>query len=82
MADPTVDKTDTNSLDVIDIVENVSRSSVYRIYLDKDIDEPSNYRSICNVLNKATEKDVVRIIINTPGGWVWSAIELCNYLQK
>lgn len=81
MADPIVDRTDTNSLDVIDVSENVSRSSVYRIYLDKDIDEPSNYRSICNVLNKASEKDTVRIVLNTTGGYNSSMFEICHYLQ-
>jgi len=82
MADPTVDKIEANSQDIIDISENITRSSVYRIYIDKDIEEPSNYRSVCNILNKATEKDVVRLIINTPGGYVWSGVEICNYLQK
>lgn len=82
MADPIADKMDTNSSDVIDVIENIIRSNIYRIYIDKDIDEPFNYRSICNVLNKASEKDIIRLIINTPGGYISSGIEICNYLQR
>ena len=43
-------------------------SSKYEFNLDEDIKEPSYYRTLIEVLNNATEQDLVVLNINSGGG--------------
>ena len=57
---------------------NYSVSSIvhnkFEFNLDEDIKEPSYYRNLIEVLNNATEQDLVVLNINSGGGMLDSAI--------
>ena len=46
------------------------------------IEDPCNYAHACDVLNRATDKDAVLIIINSPGGHVSSSIAICASIDN
>jgi len=56
--------------------------TVYDIILDEDIREPSYYRDAFHVLRTASEQDLVRININSPGGMLSSAIAYRNAIKE
>ena len=59
---------------------NYSVSSIvhnkFEFNLDEYIKEPSYYRSLIEVLNNATEQDLVVLNINSGGGMLDSAISI------
>ena len=65
---------------------NYSVSSVvhnkFEFNLDEDIKEPSYYRSLIEVLNNATEQDLVVLNINSGGGMLDSAISIIDALRN
>ena len=76
------------SLDLFQHTEqlNYSASSVvhnkFEFNLDEDIKEPSYYRSLIEVLNNATEQDLVVLNINSGGGHLDSAISIIDALRN
>ena len=76
------------SLDLVQHNEqlNYSVSSVvhnkFEFNLDEDIKEPSYYRSLIEVLNNATEQDLVVLNINSGGGMLDSAISIIDALRN
>ena len=76
------------SLDLFQHTEqlNYSASSVvhnkFEFNLDEDIKEPSYYRSLIEVLNNATEQDLVVLNINSGGGQLDSAISIIDALRN
>lgn len=56
--------------------------TVYDILLDEPIEEPKYYRDAFHVLRTASEMDMVRIIINSPGGLLSSAIAFRNAIAE
>ena len=76
------------SLDLFQHTEqlNYSVSSVvhnkFEFNLDEDIKEPSYYRSLIEVLNNATEQDLVVLNINSGGGMLDSAISIIDALRN
>ena len=76
------------SLDLFQHTEqlNYSASSVvhnkFEFNLDEDIKEPSYYRSLIEVLNNATEQDLVVLNINSGGGNLDSAISIIDALRN
>jgi len=56
-------------------------SMKYEFYLDQEIVEPSYYRSLINVLNGASENDLVIININSGGGMLDSPISIMEALK-
>ena len=65
---------------------NYSVSSIvhnkFEFNLDEDIKEPSYYRSLIEVLNNATEQDLVVLNINSGGGMLDSAISIIDALRN
>jgi ATP-dependent protease ClpP protease subunit len=65
---------------------NYSVSSVvhnkFEFNLDEDIKEPSYYRNLIEVLNNATEQDLVVLNINSGGGMLDSAISIIDALRN
>lgn len=65
---------------------NYSMSSIvhnkYEFNLDEDIKEPSYYRNLIEVLNNATEQDLVVLNINSGGGHLDSAISIIDALRN
>ena len=52
------------------------------IYFDKYIEEPYIYREVHQKLLNVDEKTKVRFIINTPGGDLFSTIELVDIIRQ
>ena len=51
----------------------------FEFNLDEDIKEPSYYRNLIEVLNNATEQDLVVLNINSGGGMLDSAISIISF---
>ena len=80
-----------NNEDVLDLLQTYeqlgySLSSIvhnkYEFNLDEDIKEPSYYRNLIEVLNNATEQDLVVLNINSGGGHLDSAISIIDALRN
>ena len=54
----------------------------FEFNLDEDIKEPSYYRNLIEVLNNATEQDLVMLNINSGGGMLDSAISIIDALRN
>ena len=54
----------------------------FEFNLDEDIKEPSYYRNLIEVLNNATEQDLVVLNINSCGGHLDSAISIIDALRN
>lgn len=54
----------------------------FEFNLDEDIKEPSYYRNLIEVLNNATEQDLVVLNINSGGGQLDSAISIIDALRN
>lgn len=54
----------------------------FEFNLDEDIKEPSYYRNLIEVLNNATEQDLVVLNINSGGGHLDSAISIIDALKN
>jgi len=80
-----------NNEDVFDLLQSseqldYSVSSIthnkFEFNLDEDIKEPSYYRNLIEVLNNATEQDLVVLNINSFGGHLASAISIIDALRN
>lgn len=80
-----------NNEDVFDLLQtseqlDYSLSSIthnkFEFNLDEDIKEPSYYRNLIEVLNNATEQDLVVLNINSGGGHLDSAISIIDALRN
>ena len=80
-----------NNEEVLDLLQTYeqlgySLSSIthnkFEFNLDEDIKEPSYYRSLIEVLNNATEQDLVVLNINSGGGQLDSAISIIDALRN
>jgi len=55
----------------------------YRIYIDKDIDDPDKYRELFNKLESETKSETIfQFIINTYGGNLNTTIQLIDYIKN
>lgn len=54
---------------------------VHTYFLEEGIDEPAKYRDLSTLLMTAPETDTIRLMINGPGGYLTTAIQLCNLIQ-
>lgn len=54
----------------------------YEFNIDEEIKEPSYYRNLIEVLNNATEQDLVVLNINSGGGMLDSAISIIDALRN
>ena len=81
----------TNNEDVFDLLQpseqlDYSLSSIthnkFEFNLDEKIKKPSYYRNLIEVLNNATEQDLVVLNINSGGGNLDSAISIIDALRN
>ena len=73
---------DVNITDLSDdlvVVKNYNFKE-YIINLDSDIKEVSNYRKAFHAISTASPNDIVRVVLNTPGGLVDTAVQFHNVL--
>lgn len=69
--------------DSSDLVEtNTITIHQYVLNIDEEIESPSMYRQAFSVFQKATEQDVIIIRINSPGGFVSTAVQMINMIQN
>ena len=54
----------------------------YIINLDATIEDSPNYRTAFQVFRNATVDDTIRIILNTPGGYVSAGIQIANAMLE
>lgn len=59
-----------------------SLGSAYKIYLDKDIEEPSKYRNILQCLELATALDRITFYISSDGGELPSGTMIANAIRE
>lgn len=57
-------------------------STKYEFHLDQEILEPSYYRTLINVLNSASENDLVVLNINSGGGMLDGALSIIEALKN
>jgi ATP-dependent protease ClpP protease subunit len=57
-------------------------NNTYIFNIDEDVNEPSYYRSMYHILLTATEKDTIILNLNTDGGYMYTALQLVDHLQK
>lgn len=54
----------------------------YILHFDEIIESPEYYRELSNDLSQLTESDELDLIFNSDGGYVSSAVQICNLLIK
>lgn len=57
-------------------------SNHYRVFIDKGISEPKEYRNLIQILMEADEHDVVELVISSPGGSVESMTNIITCLEN
>lgn len=67
-------------IDTTLVQENSTKE--YIINIDDIVQEAYRYRQAFQIMRNATERDTIRIILNTPGGYVSTAIQICSHLVK
>lgn len=72
---------DTHVLDSLKVNSYVS-SMDHDIFIDEDIENEAYYRSVISTLNKATEKDTLRFIISSNGGFGSTAMTLAHAMDS
>lgn len=55
--------------------------NVYEFYLTGEIEEPEQYIEWFNIIRHATENDVIKIYINSPGGRIFTAVQFMRALS-
>lgn len=66
--------------DYISVNERTARH--FDVFLDTDIDEPSEYRELLSILFGGTEDDTVTIFINSNGGHLDTALAIVEGLKS
>jgi ATP-dependent protease ClpP protease subunit len=51
------------------------------IYIDEGIEAPNKYREVCKLLIDAQEADTIVFVLNTPGGYVDSALQIIDHIK-
>ncbi len=61
---------------------NTFTQQLITIYIDRELGTPDEYRAVFNALQKAQEYDVVKMVLNTQGGCLDTAMQLYHYLLE
>jgi ATP-dependent protease ClpP protease subunit len=57
-------------------------AQLHEFYLSGEIDSPENYIEWFQTIRHASENDIIKIYINSPGGDVYTAIQFIRALQE
>lgn len=63
------------------IIPEVFTFNHYHIYICHDLEEPYYYTELFNLLNNATENDIINFYINNNGGYLWTLFQLVNNIM-
>lgn len=58
-----------------------SDGDTYRVFIDDEITEPSDYRDVITALRGATERDMVEFEINSMGGCLHTALAITSAIE-
>ena len=61
---------------------STSQSTCVKVYLDEPIKEIKYYRNILNAIDSLGQDDAVLIKVDSPGGYLGSAMQLINAIQQ
>ena len=61
---------------------STSQSTCVKLYLDEPIKEIKYYRNILNAIDSLGQDDAVLIKVDSPGGYLGSAMQLINAIQQ
>jgi len=64
------------------IQKRVHAVNEYIVNLDDEILAPNEYREVYELLRNVNESDVIRLVINSWGGDVYTFIQFYNYLMR
>lgn len=64
--------------DMIAYKQCVGTANLYHIYISDEIIDPFEYVTMIKTINMASDTDQFIIHLNTPGGDIYTAIQLCN----
>ena len=62
-----------------DMIQVITKKE-YIINIDTPIEDACNYRQALHILRTATENDTIKVVLNTPGGFLTTAIAIANGL--
>jgi ATP-dependent protease ClpP protease subunit len=65
-----------------DLISTQVLSRMHHVYLDGPIKEPSEYRSVFNLLRNASFNDVILFHLNTDGGYITSTLKFYNEMKN
>lgn len=57
-------------------------NSIYDVYLDSEISEPSNYREMYHAMINAGPQDLVLLHINSNGGRIDTGMQIINHIKN
>ena len=61
---------------------STSQSTCVKVYLDEPIKEIKYYRNILNAIDSLGQDDAVLIKVDSPGGYLGSAMQIINAIQQ
>lgn len=61
--------------------KKINIKSIYHIYIVEQIDESSNYTELYTLLKSADENTEINIYINSPGGYLSTAVQICQNIK-
>lgn len=64
--------------DTLQVYSEKHSFDVYRVFIDEEITNPSKYRHVINVLEGASEDDIIEFRLNTIGGQLFAALPMYN----
>jgi ATP-dependent protease ClpP protease subunit len=85
-------KADAEEVEIVEILNQAQQSGMirvnkqvitqYNVFLDRQIGAPSEYRDLINALYNAGEGDIFNIVINSPGGYLSSAMAIIEAINN
>lgn len=65
-----------------DIINEKPLAMMYDVYIVGEIEEPENYLEVFDKIRNAGELDVIKLHLNTPGGYLSTAIQFWRVLHE
>ena len=63
------------------LIVNREEDYIFHVNLDQDITDPQDYRELTELLQTARKEQIIKILFNTSGGNVDTAIQLYNLIK-
>lgn len=63
------------------LIVNREQDYIFHVNLDQDITDPQDYRELTELLQTARKEQIIKILFNTSGGNVDTALQLYNLIK-